>query len=480
MTRATPDGFPSKRWSNSFWHSEPSSKLLGYRSTANIPEHADVVIVGSGITAAGAAWRLLRGSPKMANGRTDSFSVIMLEAREACWGATGRNGGHCFPIVYDHPEDPRIGNFELANLRAIEALIRELDIDCEYHPQSSVRALYSDSDLGETIRALAVLEANDAGLAEHARLVTDSAELNRLRVPLAKGATVSNAAARLWAYKFVARILEELVFPPAGNRQYSSLNLQTNTPVTSLYQAEKEDLLLTGKRLMWKLTTPRGVITAPRVILATNGYASALLPEFSDVIIPCRGQAAALLPPSDASGKKRLNSNYIFAGQGFYDYLVQRSDEQGGHLIFGGGCETWGLGSADDSVIDNETAMYLRRRLKDHLGLSKTSDSIKTGLDASHQWTGIMGYSRDGIPWVGPVPSRPGVFIAAGYTGNGMPNAFLCGHAVAAMVTSDLQGLDQEAVVLAAVENSEIGLPRAYLVSRQRIEEAWKLEFASW
>jgi glycine/D-amino acid oxidase-like deaminating enzyme len=41
---------------------------------------ADVVIVGSGITGAFAARELVKGGRK----------VVMLEAREACWGATGR------------------------------------------------------------------------------------------------------------------------------------------------------------------------------------------------------------------------------------------------------------------------------------------------------------------------------------------------------------------------------------------------------
>jgi hypothetical protein len=71
---------PSAESTKSYWHQEPSQTLLGHRTTQELPAAADIVVVGSGITGAFAARELVNG------GR----SVLMLEAREACWGATGR------------------------------------------------------------------------------------------------------------------------------------------------------------------------------------------------------------------------------------------------------------------------------------------------------------------------------------------------------------------------------------------------------
>ncbi|MAB91712.1 MAG: FAD-dependent oxidoreductase, partial [Planctomycetes bacterium] len=45
------------------------------------------MIVGSGITGAITAYKLLQEKP--------GASIVVLEARQACSGATGRNGGHC-------------------------------------------------------------------------------------------------------------------------------------------------------------------------------------------------------------------------------------------------------------------------------------------------------------------------------------------------------------------------------------------------
>jgi len=76
-------GPPSSSSTASYWHREPDEKLLGHRTTKDLPAKADVAIVGSGITGAFAAKFLRETWAK-------EKQVLMLEAREACWGATGR------------------------------------------------------------------------------------------------------------------------------------------------------------------------------------------------------------------------------------------------------------------------------------------------------------------------------------------------------------------------------------------------------
>lgn len=71
---------PTPNSTHSYWHRDPSKKLLGHRTSEDLPSTADVVVVGSGITGTFAARELVAG------GR----GVVMLESREACWGATGR------------------------------------------------------------------------------------------------------------------------------------------------------------------------------------------------------------------------------------------------------------------------------------------------------------------------------------------------------------------------------------------------------
>lgn len=89
-------GLPVSNPSKSYWLKEPSEKLLGHRTTPELPASADVVIVGSGITAAFAAHTLKERKPEL--------NVVMLEAREACFGATGRVGS-LFSLLFGDSED---------------------------------------------------------------------------------------------------------------------------------------------------------------------------------------------------------------------------------------------------------------------------------------------------------------------------------------------------------------------------------------
>jgi hypothetical protein len=77
-----PCPLPNLNPSASFWHSEPAEDLIGFRSSENLPEYADVVVVGCGITGASAARFLCE--------QDSGLRVVVLEAREVCWGATGR------------------------------------------------------------------------------------------------------------------------------------------------------------------------------------------------------------------------------------------------------------------------------------------------------------------------------------------------------------------------------------------------------
>lgn len=264
---------------------------------------------------------------------------------------------------------------------------------------------------------VARLKENAPELGKLVTVVTDEAELRGHRVIGAAGATLTATAASMWPYKYVAFILEKLV-------KERRLNLQTKTPVTSIEScADEWTGAAAGAR--YSVHTSRGTVRTRHVILATNGYTSHLLPSFADLIVPVRGEMSALLPPS---GSERLEHSYGFVGAhgqdpNHDDYLVQRPfsgvPNPAGHLMYGGGRGEGRLeavGVTDDSVIDEGSAAYLRRTLLDALDLSSSAFAGKE-LTATHQWTGIMGYSRDNHPWVGPIPEQPGIWLAGGYTG---------------------------------------------------------------
>jgi lysine/ornithine N-monooxygenase len=81
-----PADLPSQKSSASFWHTEP--KLLNHRTTEFLPQKVDIVVIGSGISGASVVHHIFENSESL--GEAKKPSVLVLEAREVCWGATGR------------------------------------------------------------------------------------------------------------------------------------------------------------------------------------------------------------------------------------------------------------------------------------------------------------------------------------------------------------------------------------------------------
>jgi hypothetical protein len=88
-------GIPVSNPTTSFWLRDPPFPDLVDMRSRTLPRSADVVIIGSGITGASVARVILSECAAMGINRR----VVMVEARQTCSGATGRNGGHikCTP-----------------------------------------------------------------------------------------------------------------------------------------------------------------------------------------------------------------------------------------------------------------------------------------------------------------------------------------------------------------------------------------------
>lgn len=79
---------PGANPTKSYWIEAAKSALRDLRSTEKLPETADVVIIGGGYTGAATAYWLDRYT----RGHAKQPSMVLLDARDICGGATGRNG----------------------------------------------------------------------------------------------------------------------------------------------------------------------------------------------------------------------------------------------------------------------------------------------------------------------------------------------------------------------------------------------------
>ena len=98
--------------------------------------------------------------------------------------------------------------------------------------------------------------------------------------------------------------------------------------------------------------------------------------------------------------------------------MIQRPKD--GTIIVGGG--RWAvpvenlIGNTDDSVKIPDLTEYLREVMKKTM-TGWGEEALNEGLLVD--WTGIMGYTPEAVPYVGAVHGKPGAFISAGHSGHG-------------------------------------------------------------
>ncbi|KAI4191350.1 MAG: hypothetical protein L6R41_000137 [Letrouitia leprolyta] len=444
---------PRSNPTSSYWQ-DPPHQLAAHRTTGDLPTSTSIVIVGSGITGASIAYNLLA--------QHGNSSVLMLEARTACSGATGRNGGHTKSASYrafldnvrdqGEQEAAKIVRFEYNCVKAVHAFAREHKIDCDSWEGETVDVIY---DQGQWVRAQKaisemkrILGDNDPAAQQKFHDASMTEEMYLVGGALG---SVSYEAGSINAYKFVMGVLELALD--------KGLNLQTSTVVTSINRSNDD-------QKGWVLETSRGIVRAERVVLATNGYTSYLYPPARGIIVPLRGTVAAMRPGT--SLKQELQSTYSFIYANGYEYMIFRPPGStfAGDLVIGG-CSTkapkeglYEWGTTDDTTMDPETAQYVKESVEEYFGPQWGEDHPSGRI--RKQWTGIMGYSSQGFPLVGLVPDERDFWIAASFQGCGM---VLCFHTAKALVTMMNGGDDQK---------FDDWFPRPFRMSRERLKHQFR------
>jgi glycine/D-amino acid oxidase-like deaminating enzyme len=244
---------------------------------------------------------------------------------------------------------------------------------------------------------------------------------------------VSYEAGSLSAYKFVCGVLKLCL-------RSKSFNLYTNTPATAISETSEDGL--------WRVETPRGTIWADRVVLAANGYTASLWPHFQGKIVPMRGQVTAHRPGSKMP-KEGLGVTYSFIYANGYEYMIPRppGSKFAGDIVIGGGlviAANEGLeefGTVDDRSLNTEISNYLRETTERYFGDSWGEDDEEGRIRS--EWSGIMGFSGDGFPFVGSVPGEEGLWVAASFQGHGMVLCWKAAEALAKMINGEEGGLGE-------------------------------------
>ncbi|KAK0709865.1 FAD dependent oxidoreductase [Lasiosphaeria miniovina] len=472
-----PVSLPRDDPTRSYWQDLPDAAVADLRTTETLPESADVVIVGSGITGAAAAWGLQQNEDQ--TGR----SIVMLEARQACSGATGRNGGHTKAASYrtfahhvstlgSTAAAAQIARLELANIREVHGFARLHGIDCDAVACDTVDIIYDAAQWEAAVAAVAAMHAALGPYdpaAEYELVAGPDAVRARFHChattfrgrPDPVAGAVVYPAGSLSAYKFGVGVLRLCLA--------RGLNLQTHTPALAL-RREK------GRDGAWLVQTPRGTIAARRVVLATNGYTAHLVPRLQGVVVPLRGQVTAQRPGRSLPAGGCLPTTYSFIYEGGYEYMVPRppGSRFAGDIVMGGGLVRgaadeglYEYGSTDDTALNPDVSAYLRDTTPRYFGPDWGEDDPAGRVRA--EWTGIMGFTPDGFPLVGEMPhggaddDGGGLWTASAFQGHGMVLCWMCARALVDMI----EGRDA---------NNELDswFPRAFRITEERLAKRFQ------
>ncbi|KAJ3124766.1 hypothetical protein HK100_011122 [Physocladia obscura] len=440
----------------------------------------DCAIIGAGISGMATAFHLSKLRPH--------WQIAVLDARPTvASGATGRNGGLLWPNIgisvseyarkYGTAQALKLYHFDHANVDAIAAFCIDFNAKfpnsgfdplCIQLNEKAIQTLSTDKEQSDSNADFAFLEANGinpSAIIHHNLTATEVTS----RIPQSlsySGFNLSNiksAKADLHAHQIhPARLVLALA--------------KVASPAVSFFPNCSVSKISRISDNLFKLDSVRGVVTARTVVYATNAWTRALLPQLP--IVPVRNQVivantslVAAVAVKSAGGKTDGNAGGCWGmsvNSGF-EYYSARPD---GRIVFGGmryqsSTAVMDVGVSADNECDSKVSQALRAYARRAFGSSGAGgsgddDSVKNGEDVvvETEWAGIMGFTPDGLPFVGALNgvvdgAVAGEFVIAGFTGHGMSRCFLTGKAVARMVCGEPVGDE---------------FPDSFVVSKERIE----------
>lgn len=383
----------------------PPAQKIAWLSHADAPEYAplvedrtaDVAIIGAGYTGLSTALHLAELG----------LDVVVLEAEQPGWGASGRNAGAYLPPGMSKTPDQfkrrsggdpkRTVNFVVEATRFLPRLIKSHQIQCDLRETGYLLAASSERSL-ESLAALAK-SWNDVG--------ADFDILDRQRLsPL----VASEAYAGALLFK-EAGSLNPLGYCHGLARaaEKAGANIFGASPVTDI----------SPNHGGWAVQTGKASVRSHKILVATNAYIGNLWPG--------------------------LSNSFIKLTMGM---LGSTPFEDGGRTYLPGG-----IPLMDDSATDmfgagfNAESRLICSQMPgtgaiDYCGLAQAywKKFLRVFPDAPREieweycWEGDVSFVPDQFPKVYKL--APGAYSATGYSGNGVATATLLGRDLARVIDS--------------------------------------------
>ena len=382
-----------------------SAKGMRQRPALEADLEADVCVIGGGFTGVNTAIELAQRG----------LSVILLEARQIGWGASGRNGGQLIRGVgHDvsgftrYIGEDGVRYLERAGIESVQVVaerIRQHGIDCDLR--------WGFCELANTAAQFAAFKAEQQslqaqGYAHETRLVAAQDIDQVVNSKVYAGGLVDMGSGHLHPLN--------LVLGEAQVAESQGVRIFEHSPVLEIIHGSTV-----------KVRCASGSVRAGTLVLACNAHLEELEPKLSGKVLPAGSYIIATEPLSQQAADQLIPQNLALCDQKVgLDYYRLSADRR---LLFGGACHYSGRDPADISAYMRPQMLKVFPQLAD--------------VRIDYQWGGRIGISANRFPQIGRLSAHPNVYYAQGYSGHGLNVTHWCARLLGeAIHAGHSQGFD--------------------------------------
>jgi len=380
---------------------QPGESRCLWKDTATAPFEADtlaeevrcdVAVVGAGFTGLRAALYLAERG----------VNVVVVDSKRVGWGASGRSGGQVNPLLpVARPEAllkavgpvyfERLAEVSLGSADELFALVRKYQIQCDARQNGWIRVEHCEAARRRARAAAGAwgrfgLVFEPLGSDDVARLTGSPAYRSGILWP--KGGSVQPLSLANGLAHAAAR---------AGARIYG------DAPVRRLER----------RGTLWQLNAHSHRIEAETVIIATNAYTGAMIPDLQRSILPLVPIQIATKPlPAGVIGALLPEGHTIADTRRIIMYARREPDDR---IVYGG--IGYGLPNG---------------RIGGFAWLARDAVRVFPALAAvrwRYRWGGLIALTKDHVPHFHEL--APGLIAGLGYNGRGVAMSLVMGRVLA-------------------------------------------------
>ena len=364
----------------------------------------DVAVVGGGLAGLSAAIELAQRG----------YSVVVLEAQQVGWGASGRNGGQviaglaCDQSVIEQQlgdtASRAVWDMTMEALRLIGERRERFDIDCDWHS-------------GYLSLAVNARKAKD--------LQTWQAHMQR-----AYGYETQWIAPPEMPKWIASERFHSGVHDPLGGHLHPlkySLGLARAAATLGVKIFEASAVLAMEPGATVRLRTARGSVRASHVLLAGNVYLHGVAPTLEKRIMPVGTYIVASEPLAPELARALIPSGAAVCDTNFVlDYFRPTADHR---MLYGGRVSY-------STATPIHLAASMQRRMA-------TTFPQLADTKIEYSWGGFVDISMNRAPDFGRLPGeQSNVYYLQGFSGHGLALTGLAGRLVAEAIAGDAERFD--------------------------------------